>query len=121
MAEDDKEVFALPKESSLFMDLLVVNLLPRLKDKLMEEIDRRIVESQPAIHANAVEGLEQFIHNIKIEPDNIEGLDAWVDDAIDEHDRHSGKQRIHVDDIEDLDKAIEDVLNNGTFSTEFSC
>lgn len=84
------------------LEMLVEALVLRIKDRLMEEITEKISNNLPEVEADAVEGLDDYI---------IRAID---------YERHVGGRKIDVDDIEGLDKAIEDVIKNASVSLDFS-
>lgn len=75
------------KTAPSIMDILVDALVERIKDKLIEAVDARIADNRAAI-----------------DPDEIEGLERWFKDAIDEHER---SRVISADEIDRLEETIE--------------
>ena len=85
------------------LEALAIRLVPVIRNMLMPEIEEMLLKIP-----------------VKVDVDDISGLDRWFDNAIDEHDRSSDNKRIHADNIEDLDKAVEDLLKNATLNLDIS-
>lgn len=82
------------------MDVLVQALAYRIKDVLMEEIMETISKNLPLVEA-----------------ESIEGLDRYIQHAIEENDRH-GDRKIDADDVEGLDEYIKETLKQATISID---
>ena len=95
MSEEQTKV---PAPAPSVLDMLVDALALRIKDKIMEEIDARIADSQKSIDVGS-----------------IEGLDSYVDNSIYEY---MSDNKIDADDIEGLEKVIERTIYHATFSIE---
>lgn len=99
---NDQEVKVLDPVEAL-VEALAVRLVPVIRKMLMPEIEEMLSKIP-----------------VSIEADEIKGLDHWFENAIDEHDLSSGGKRVHADNIEDLDKAIEDLIKNATLNLDIS-